>query len=74
MAKMNKRMQAATANLDRNINYSVANAAKLVKEAQPQSLMKQSNWPLIWGLTHVTLTRWCGGLFPCQMALVKMFA
>ena len=32
MAKMNKRMQAATANLDRNINYSVADAAKLVKD------------------------------------------
>ena len=32
MAKMNKRMQAATANLDRNINYSVADAARLVKD------------------------------------------
>ena len=32
MAKMNKRMQAATANLDRTINYSVADAAKLVKD------------------------------------------
>ena len=32
MAKMNKRMQAATANLDRNINYSVADAARLIKD------------------------------------------
>jgi len=32
MAKMNKRMQAATANLDRTKNYSVADAAKLVKD------------------------------------------
>jgi large subunit ribosomal protein L1 len=32
MAKMNKRMQAATANLDRTINYSVSDAAKLVKD------------------------------------------
>jgi large subunit ribosomal protein L1 len=32
MAKMNKRMQAATTNLDRTINYSVADAAKLVKD------------------------------------------
>ena len=31
MAKMNKRMQAATANLDRTFNYSVVDAAKLVK-------------------------------------------
>ena len=32
MAKMNKRMQAATANLDRNINYSVADASRLIKD------------------------------------------
>ena len=32
MAKMNKRMQAATANLDRNINYSVSDAARLIKD------------------------------------------
>ena len=41
MAKMNKRMQAATTNLDRNINYSVADAAKLVKDGATSSLMKQ---------------------------------
>ena len=32
MAKMNKRMQAATANLDRNINYTVVDAARLIKD------------------------------------------
>ena len=74
MAKMNKRTQAATANLDRNINYSVADAAKLVKDGATSKFDETIELAINLGLTHVTLTRWCGALFPCQMALVKMFA